>query len=830
MPLAAGTQLGPYEIVSAIGAGGMGDVYKARDTRLDRTVAIKVLPEHVASDPDLKQRFEREAKTISSLNHPHICTLYDIGSQDGIDFLVMEYLEGDTLAQRLEKGALPLDQALTVAIEIADALDKAHRQGITHRDLKPGNIMLTESGAKLLDFGLAKLRPAEQAGGPTALPTQDASLTQHGTVLGTMPYMAPEQLEGGQADARTDIWALGCILHEMVTGARPFQGDTQARLIAAIMTSKPDPPTRTQPLIPPRFDEVVRRCPEKDAERRWQSARDVAMELKSTSSDREHQKLSGTAHSSTRPSIAVLPFANLSGGETNEFLADGMTGDVITLLSGDPNLSVVARNSSFSYKGQYRDARQVAEELRVRYLVEGGVRAVGERVRVTVQLIEAESGRHLWAQRFDRPISEIFDVQDDIVEGIVVSLGGEVYRAEGERVRRRPPESLDAWGLAARATTELGKLGTTGFEEVETLTRRAIELDPALALPHVLLANALAMRSTFSPKDSDLDEALRAAEHAMTLAPDDPLVLAYAANALTWLHEGERAVAIVKRAIDLAPNIVTSYGALAHAYMSLRRSEEAIEYAKGAIHMSPRDLSLGRWYTTMATAYGYSGQWQEAHEAATVATERMPNFAAAWVTRAWALLKMEQFDKAVGAARTATEPRVQLLAVMALPRRCPCGGRRWRCGGRCRASRCRTRAQPLAVVGDTGQRFRTRRQRGRSEQGLGACEEPVARPLGREGRKARRTRGLAAGGSARLVLRQAERAVSQNVATLIQKWFQRTPAPRPQPLSPPSNRKRGCPHTREQLGRGADGPRPDPLDPPSSHCHCHRTATPLPWQ
>ena len=212
MPLAPGTTLGPYTIEAPLGAGGMGEVYRARDTRLDRTVAIKVLPEHVAADPDLKQRFEREAKTISSLNHPHICTLHDIGNQDGIDFLVMEYLDGETLAQRLEKGALPLDQALQVAIEIADALDKAHRQGIVHRDLKPGNIMLTKAGAKLLDFGLAKLKPAEQGGGLSALPTQPADLTQEGAILGTFQYMAPEQLDGKEADARTDLFAFGAIL------------------------------------------------------------------------------------------------------------------------------------------------------------------------------------------------------------------------------------------------------------------------------------------------------------------------------------------------------------------------------------------------------------------------------------------------------------------------------------------------------------------------------------------------------------------------------------------------------------------------------------------
>ena len=280
MPLQPGTTLGPYEILSPLGAGGMGEVYKARDTRLDRTVAIKVLPEHVAADPDLKQRFEREAKTISSLNHPHICTLHDIGSQDGIDFLVMEYLEGDTLAQRLAKGALPLDQALQVAIEIADALDKAHRQGITHRDLKPGNIMLTTVGAKLLDFGLAKLKPAEQAGGLSALPTQEAPLTQQGAILGTFQYMAPEQLEGQEADARTDIFAFGTVVYEMVTGQRAFEGKSQASLIAAILEHDPPPMSALEALTPPLFDRVIKTCLTKEPDGRFQSAGDVVLNLR----------------------------------------------------------------------------------------------------------------------------------------------------------------------------------------------------------------------------------------------------------------------------------------------------------------------------------------------------------------------------------------------------------------------------------------------------------------------------------------------------------------------------------------------------------------------
>ena len=281
MPLQPGTTLGPYEILSPIGAGGMGEVYKARDTRLDRTVAIKVLPEHVASDPDLKQRFEREAKTISSLNHPHICTLHDIGTQDGIDFLVMEYLEGDTLAQRLEKGALPLDQALKVAVEIADALDKAHRQGITHRDLKPGNIMLTKAGAKLLDFGLAKLRdPKAAVISPFERETRRASLTSEGTILGTLQYMAPEQLEGKDADARTDIFAFGSVVYEMITGKEAFTGESQASLIAAILDSQPTPMSTLQPMSPPALDRVVRKCLGKDPEDRWQDVRDATDELK----------------------------------------------------------------------------------------------------------------------------------------------------------------------------------------------------------------------------------------------------------------------------------------------------------------------------------------------------------------------------------------------------------------------------------------------------------------------------------------------------------------------------------------------------------------------
>ena len=280
MALKTGTRLGPYEITAPIGAGGMGEVYRATDTRLDRTVAIKVLPEHLAQNAEMRQRFEREARAVSSLNHPHICTLHDVGEQDGVHFLVMEHLEGETLAERLLKGALPTEEALRYAIQIADAMDKAHRQGVVHRDLKPGNIMLTKSGAKLLDFGLAK--SAAEAAPPisSVVMTQASPLTAEGTIVGTFQYMAPEQLEGEAADARSDIFAFGAVLYEMATGRKAFSGKSQASLLAAVLEHEPAPISSLRPMSPPALDHVVEKCLEKDPEDRWQSAQDVASELR----------------------------------------------------------------------------------------------------------------------------------------------------------------------------------------------------------------------------------------------------------------------------------------------------------------------------------------------------------------------------------------------------------------------------------------------------------------------------------------------------------------------------------------------------------------------
>jgi len=282
MPISTGTRLGSYEVLAQIGAGGMGEVYRARDTRLERIVAIKVLPTHLADKPELRERFEREARTIASLNHPHTCALHDIGQQDGTDFLVMEYLEGETLAERLKKGPLPLDQVLQFAIEISDALDKAHRKGITHRDLKPGNIMLTKSGTKLLDFGLAKLKQEVAPANVqlSQLPTANDPLTAQGTIVGTLQYMAPEQLEGKEVDARTDIFAFGMVVYEMATGKKAFEGKSQASVIGAILKDDPPPISSLQPMTPPSLDHIVKTCLAKEPEERWEAASDLCRELK----------------------------------------------------------------------------------------------------------------------------------------------------------------------------------------------------------------------------------------------------------------------------------------------------------------------------------------------------------------------------------------------------------------------------------------------------------------------------------------------------------------------------------------------------------------------
>ena len=350
MAILSGKRLGPYEILSAIGAGGMGEVYRARDTRLERIVAVKILPDHLSDRAELRERFEREARTIASLNHPHICTLHDIGHQDGTDFLVMEYLEGETLAERLKKGPLPLDQVLQYAIEISDALDKAHRKGITHRDLKPGNIMLTKSGTKLLDFGLAKLRQDAAPATPLSqLPTAKEAITAQGTILGTLQYMAPEQLEGKEADSRTDIFAFGVVVYEMATGKKAFEGKSQASLIAAILEREPPAMSSLQPMTPPALDRVVKTCLSKDPDDRWQTASDLRRELKWITDEPETRRTASVA-----PSQSSVKTALWSGAAVAAFLTLGLAVWMLKPAASKP----ITRFTIPLLAGQHLDVNQ----------------------------------------------------------------------------------------------------------------------------------------------------------------------------------------------------------------------------------------------------------------------------------------------------------------------------------------------------------------------------------------------------------------------------------------------------------------------------------------
>ena len=606
MPLETGRRLGPYQIDAPLGAGGMGEVYRARDTRLDRTVAIKVLPEHVAADPDLKQRFEREARTVAALNHPHICTLHDIGSQDGIDFLVMEYLDGETLAQRLEKGALPLDQALTIAIEIADALDKAHRQGIVHRDLKPGNIMLTKGGAKLLDFGLAKYEAPTADIDETQLQTM--AMTREGVVLGTLPYMSPEQAEGKLVERRSDIFSLGVALYEMTTGSRPFKGDTPARLISSILRDAPASVNDVRTDLPPRLDRIVTHCLAKDQNERFQTARDLLNELRElqievTSSgaglaaaSRPRSAASGLAAPTIGPLVVVLPFRARANDEVEQLTAEGLTDDITTLLTAVKGIKVAPRQAVGRTLESGEDPLQIGRDLGGRYTLTGSVRRNGDRLRFSCELTDLEDKEQKWSQRFDRTAEDIFAIQDEIAKGVVVVVGGVIARVESARALRQPPEDLRAWELTRRAMSVSWDWRPVTLHQGVLDARRAIEFDRNYALAHSWLGHLLAWRSASGwseDPDREREEALREADETFRLGYDDGEALWPALMAYWVVGEAERAVQLYEKSIGRQPDIFLAWpfalGVVGVAYARVGREEEGIALIRGFESAFPND-------------------------------------------------------------------------------------------------------------------------------------------------------------------------------------------------------------------------------------------------
>ncbi len=445
MPLSAGDKIGPYEIESRIGSGGMGEVWKARDTRLGRMVAIKRLT--VAHGA----RFEQEARAIAALNHPHICQIYDVGP----DYLVMEYVEGKALC-----GPLRAEETVRLALQIAAALEEAHEKGILHRDLKPGNILVTGKGAaKLLDFGLAKLLNAA---------SEDATLTVEGTVSGTPAYMSPEQARGEPLDARSDVFSFGAVLYEMFSGNRAFGGTSVAQSLSAVLRDEPSPLE-----APAELDRIVRKCLAKQPPDRFPSMTEVKAALEEVS----------TKPTQHQPSIAVLPFVNMSRDADDEYFSDGLAEEIINALVKVPGLKVIARTSAFAFKGQNTDIRGIAETLGVANILEGSVRKAGNRIRVTAQLITASDGSHLWSERYDRELADVFAVQDEISAAIAQALQVKLSAAP-----RKHTPNLEAYGEFLKARHHLQKWTLGSAARGRECLERAIALDPAFAEPHSALS------------------------------------------------------------------------------------------------------------------------------------------------------------------------------------------------------------------------------------------------------------------------------------------------------------------------------------------------------
>ena len=589
MSLSAGTKLGPYEILARIGAGGMGEVYKARDTRLDRMVAVKV------SNEQFSERFKREARAIAALNHSNICTLHDIGP----NYLVMEYIEGTPV-----KGPLPAEQAAKYAVQICDALEAAHTKGIVHRDLKPANILVNGSGVKLLDFGLAQIKSTSP---PEDDATQSLGLTQAGTILGTAAYMSPEQAQAKPADARSDIFSFGALLYEMLSGRRAFDGGSVIGTMAAILHKEPDPLDAA-----PEFQNVIARCLRKSPSDRYQSAAELAAALKPLLAAKEHGR---------QPSIAVLPFANMSRDADDEYFSDGLSEEIINALVKVPGLKVIARTSAFAFKGQNTDIRKIAEVLGVTSVLEGSVRRSGNRIRVTAQLITAADGSHLWSDRYDRQMEDIFDVQDEIARAIAdqlkVTLGVGV---------KHPTKNLEAYELYLKGRHLANQRLPVTVRQAMKAFEEAIRLDPEFALAYSGLADCYCILRVYGwvSGEAGRPPALAAMSKAVELAPNSWEVIFSRGFYNFYFGQSWRdAGPDFQKAIRANPQ-----SSIAHGYMSIfhamsGRADEALAHAMQACRHDPVSPYI---HGLTACTFLLLDQFENAENYARKALDLQPNY------------------------------------------------------------------------------------------------------------------------------------------------------------------------------------------------------------
>jgi serine/threonine protein kinase/tetratricopeptide (TPR) repeat protein len=631
MSLTPGTRLGRYEILSPIGAGGMGEVYKAHDPRLGREVAIKVLHESVAADPERLHRFEQEARAVAALSHPNILAIFDVGA-GAQPYLVTELLEGETLREGLARGPLPLARATDVAMQLVAGLAAAHDRGIVHRDLKPENIFLTrDRGVKILDFGLAKATSPAEAGhhDPAGLHDPNgrgvrlqadvdvtrASATLPGLVMGTAGYMSPEQVRGQAADPRSDIFAAGAILYEMVTGQRAFQGASPADTMSAVLREQPmDLVLRSG--TPPALARLVRRCLEKDPNDRFQSARDLRFAIESISDAHPVAAAApGTTQKADVKSVAVLPFANMSVDAENQFFSDGLAEELINALTRLPGLQVASRTSAFRFRGGDVDIREIGKQLQVTTVLEGSVRRAGNRLRITAQLINIADGYHLWSERYDREMADVFEIQDEIVEAIVKALAP-ALSGDAKKAVRRPTENLEAYELYLKGRHSWHLRSPSALQSAMRCFEQVIALDPDYALAYAGLADCFGICRVYGwfsaaqSRDRAGEAVARAAAIDSSLAE---VSFSQAAHVFFFERNGPRAEGFLRQAVAINPRMVDAHGYLGLVLACEGRLDEATAHADHACAIDP--LSAFSHYLASA-AFAVMGRFARAEQEA----------------------------------------------------------------------------------------------------------------------------------------------------------------------------------------------------------------------
>jgi serine/threonine protein kinase/predicted Zn-dependent protease len=679
MAISPGSRLGTYEILGPLGAGGMGAVYRAKDLRLGRQVAIKVLPEPVASSPARLARFEREARTVAGLNHPNIVTLHSVEDEDGVRFLTMELVEGRTLSSLVAPGGLPLGQLLALAIPLADALVATHERGVIHRDLKPGNVMVTHEGrVKVLDFGLAKAFDREVSeAAETLTAVEETPLSSPGSAMGTVPYMAPEQIRSDIVDARTDLFALGIILYELATGRRPFTGRTSADTTSSILRDTPEPVTRIRPDLPSDFEGLVTRCLEKNPRDRIQTALDVWNELRRLQRAAQHWVPDGAVRQRIA-SIAVLPFVNRGRDEEDEYFSDGLADELIDVLSKIGDLRVSARASSFHFKDKDVPIGEIGKSLNVATVLHGTVRKAGRRIRVSVQLASTADGYHLWSETYDRTLEDIFAVQDDIAQCVVRELrskllgkqlnshmSGEVASDVAQAVRGRGTDP-EAHRLYMVARHLLGRNTRDDTAKAIEYLNQSLARDPAFALGWSQLAGAYSDEANhgWTPMTEAYRRAREATERALSLQPD--LAEGHARRGrIQMLFDGDwrGAEASYRRALELAPGnavVLRGAGLLAR---SLGRLEEAIDLHQKAVLGDPLSAIT---YNNLGVALHAADHPTEAETAYRRALELTPKRGVTRALLALALLAEGRGEEALAEAREEPieEYRLYALAIV----------------------------------------------------------------------------------------------------------------------------------------------------------------------